>query len=148
MADRLEASVLIDKPVEDVFAFLNTPQNHPRFVPGMIEFRTTTPGPLGQVGTTVQGVRRFLGGKMLLPYEITEYEPNSRLAMKGIMGPIHFNDGYVLEAAGRSTTRVNFWLELTLTGLMKLADPIMKVVGRTHAQETLDNLKRALETTE
>ena len=144
MASRLEATILINRPAEDIFTFLNNPDNHPKFVPGMLEFNKTSPGPLGQVGATVQGVRRFLGRKMELPYEITEYQRGTRLGMKGAMGPITFKDGYVLESMGPST-RVKFWLELTLTGVMKLARPFIAVIGRTHANETLTNLKKALE---
>jgi carbon monoxide dehydrogenase subunit G len=144
MANRLEATILINKPAEDIFAFLNVPENHPKFVPGMLEFKKTSPGPLGQVGATIRGVRQFLGQKMELPYEITEYEPGNRLGMKGAVGPITFKDGYVLERMGNSTL-VKFWLELTLTGLMKLAKPFIVLLGETHAAETLANLKSALE---
>ena len=142
--DKLEASVLIDRSAEDIFAFLNVPENHPKFVPGMLEFKKTSPGPLGQVGATIRGVRQFLGQRMELPYEITEYEPGNRLGMKGAMGPITFKDGYVLDPVDNST-RVKFWLELTLTGLMKLARPILVLQGKTHADETLANLKKVLE---
>jgi hypothetical protein len=53
-------------------------------------------------------------------------------------------DGYVLEPLGPNT-RVKFWLELTLTGIMKLARPFIALVGKTHAHETLVNLKKALD---
>lgn len=144
MTSRIEETVLINRPVEDIFTFLNLPENHPKFVPGMLEFKKTSPGPLGQVGATVRGVRQFLGRRMELPYEITEYEPNNRLAMKGAMGPVTFRDGYVLESLGPST-RVKFWLELTLTGVMILVRPFLAIIGRIHANETLTNLKKALE---
>jgi uncharacterized protein YndB with AHSA1/START domain len=144
MADRLEATILINRPAEDIFAFLNIPENHPKFVPGMLEFRKTSPGPLGRVGATVRGVRQFLGRRMELPYEITEYEPGNRLGMKGALGPVTFKDGYVLDAMGNST-RVRFWLELTLTGLMKIAKPFVVWQGKIHADETLANLKSTLE---
>ncbi|HET9590331.1 MAG TPA: SRPBCC family protein [Anaerolineales bacterium] len=144
MANRLEASILINRPAEDIFTFLNTPENHPKFVPGMIEFKKTSPGPLGQVGATVRGVRQFLGRKMELPYEITDFEPGNRLGMKGKMGPVTFEDGYVLDPMGNST-RVKFWLELTATGLLRLARPFLVWQGRIHADETLANLKRAVE---
>ena len=147
MANRIQETVLIDRPAEDIFAFLDHPENHPKFVPGMLEFKKLSPGPLGQVGATVRGVRRFLGWRMELPYEITEYKPNSRLAMEGAMGPVRFNDGYILEALEGSGTRVRFWLELKLTGLMKLARPFAVWQGRIHANETLTNLKKALEAT-
>jgi hypothetical protein len=144
MANRLEATILIDKSAEDIFTFLHTPENHPKFVPGMLEFKKDSPGPIEQVGTSIRGVRRFLGRRMELPYEITEYQRGTRLGMKGAIGPISFLDGYILESLG-SATRVKFWLEPTLTGLMKLAGPLIAFVGKTHAQETLVNLKRALE---
>jgi len=144
MANRLEATILINRPAEDIFAFLSIPENHPKFVPGMLEFKMTSSGPLGRVGATIRGVRQFLGQKMELPYEITEYEPGNRLGMKGALGPITFKDGYVLDPVGNST-RVKFWLELTLTGLMQLARPILVLQGKTHAHETLANLKSTLE---
>lgn len=144
MANRLEASILINKSAEDIFRFLNHPENHPRFVPGMLEFKKRSPGPIEQVGTSIQGMRRFLGRRLELPYEITEYQRGTRLGMRGAMGPLRFEDGYILEAVGPST-RVRFWLEFTLTGLMVLARPILAIVGKTHAHETLTNLKKALE---
>ena len=144
MANRLESTILINKPAEDIFAFLNNPDNHPKFVPGMLEFKKTSPGPFDQVGTSVQGVRRFLGQRMELPYEITELQRGNTLGMKGTMGPIKFKDGYVLESMG-SHTRVKFWLEFTLTGLMKLTQPLFDIVGKAHANETLTNLKKAIE---
>ena len=147
MADRLESTILINRPAADVFAFLSIPENHAQFVPGMLEFKKTSPGPLGQVGASARGVRRILGQKMELPYEITEHEPGNRLGMKGRMGPIAFKDGYVLDAVGAST-RVKFWLELSLNGVMKLANPFVVLVGKTHAEETLANLKKNLETAE
>lgn len=144
LASRLEATILINRTAEDIFTFLNNPENHPKFVPGMLEFNKTSPGPIEQVGTSVQGVRRFLGLRMELPYEITEYQRGTRLGMKGAMGPILFKDGYVLESMG-PRTRVKFWLEFMLTGVLKLARPFVAVVGRAHAHETLVNLKKALE---
>jgi hypothetical protein len=143
--DKLEASMLIDRSAEDIFAFLSVPENHPKFVPGMLEFRKTSPGPLGQVGATARGLRRFFGLKMELPYEITEYEQNIRLGMKGAMGPITFEDGYILDPRGASTL-VSFWLRPTLSGLAKLVRPIVVQMGKAHAVETLDGLKKALET--
>jgi hypothetical protein len=81
---------------------------------------------------------------MELPYEITEYQQGCRLGMKGAMGPLKFLDGYILESMG-THTRVKFWLEPTLTGVMKLARPFIELIGRTHAHETLVNLKSVLE---
>jgi carbon monoxide dehydrogenase subunit G len=143
---KLEASVLINRPIEDIFAFLNTPENHARFIPGMREFKKTSPGSLGQVGARARGVRQDFGRKTEVLYEITACEPNTKLEMKGAMGPVLFEDGYALDSRGDKTL-VKFWLELTLTGLSKLAQPFAFLVGKTHAAETLANLKKVLEST-
>ncbi len=141
---RIESSVLVSKSVEETFAFLNTPENHARFIPNMIEFNKTSSGAFGRVGTTIQGVLRFLGQKVELPYEIIEHEPNRKLAMKGTLGPVLFRDGYVLNPTANGT-QIKFWLELTLTGLARIISPFAGLIGKIHAAETLTNLKRALE---
>jgi uncharacterized protein YndB with AHSA1/START domain len=143
MAITLQSSTLIDRPVEKVFAFLSLPANHARFIPGMLEFNQTSAGPFGQVGATVRGRRRLLGRSMDLPYEITQYEPNRGLAMKGRMGPVSFEDGYRLEPAGNET-RVTFWLRFMPAGAMILAMPILLPWGKLHGLETIANLKRVL----
>jgi carbon monoxide dehydrogenase subunit G len=141
---RLTSEILIDKPAPEVFAFLNTAENHARFIPGMREFRKTSPGPFGAVGATARGRRSDLGFKSDVSYEITAVDPGRRLDMQGRMGPIRFRDGYLLEPRS-GHTRVTFWLELSLDGLMKLAGPFIALIGRTHAAETLANLKKAVE---
>jgi len=142
---RIESSILVSKSVEDVFAFLNIPENHAKFIPNMIEFNKTSPGPFGQVGATVRGILHLLGQKMELPYEIIEHEQNHKFAMKGLMGPIAFKDGYILDPA-ENGTQIKFWLELTMAGLAKIFSPLVGLIGKIHARETLANLKKALET--
>jgi hypothetical protein len=144
---RIESSVLVSKSVEETFRFLDTPENHAKFIPNMIEFNKTSAGPFGQVGATARGVLRFIGLKVDIPYEIVEHEQNQRLAMQGLLGPIIFKDGYILipKAGG---TQIKFWLELTMTGLAKIFSPFKGLIGRIHAVETLTNLKKVLERTD
>jgi len=140
----IEASIIIQRPAEEIFQFFSLAENHARFIPGMIEVKQTSLGPFAQPGATARGVRRDVVLNTEVRYEITQAEPNKSLGMKGIMGPLHFEDGYILEAIGEAT-RVNFWLEFKLGGLMQLAGPFVQFLGKTHAGETLDNLKKVLE---
>ena len=142
---RLEAGVSIGRRAEDIFAFLAVTENHAKFVPGLLEFRKVAPGPSGEVGAAIRGVRRFMGRRVELPYEITEHEPGRKLGMQGRLGPLRFKYGYLLQPTGGST-QVRFRLEMTLTGLAKLAAPLVLLIGRIHAGETLAGLKKALET--
>ena len=142
---KIEANIIINRSVEEIFTFLSVAENHARFIPGMTEVKQTSPGSFAQVGTTARGVRRDVVINTEVRYKITQIEINKKLSMNGMMGPLRFDDGYVLEPMG-SSTRVNFWLEFNLTGPMLLARPFIQFLGKTHASETLANLKKVLET--
>jgi carbon monoxide dehydrogenase subunit G len=141
---RIESTLLVNKSVEQVFAFLNAPDNHARFIPNMAEFQQTSPGRFGSVGATAQGLLSYLGlVKIKVKYKVIKHEPNHRLAMKGQMGPVFFRDGYNLKKS-RNGTEIRFWLDLNPTGWAKVFSPFMGLIGRVHAWETLRNLKREL----
>ena len=140
---RIESSILVLKPIEDVFSFLNTRESHLKFIPRIKEFNQTSHGVFGQVGTTVAGMLNYFGMRIPVQYEIIEVESNHRLAMKGQMGPVRFKDGYVLNATEKGS-EIKFWLELIPTGWAKVFSPLSGLIGKVHAWETLRNLKREL----
>jgi uncharacterized membrane protein len=45
MSLRIQQSVVIEGPVEDVWAFMEDLDNYPLFMPGLADMRQTTPGP-------------------------------------------------------------------------------------------------------
>jgi hypothetical protein len=140
----IQSSIRVERSLEEVFAFLNAPENHALFIPNMAEFRQTSPGAFGRVGATAQGLLRYFGlVNIRVPYEIIEHELNHRMAMKGRMGPVVLKDGYILKRDGTGT-EIKFWLDLLPTGWTKVFSPFMGLIGRVHAWETLRNLKRDL----
>lgn len=142
---RIESVIHVKKQVEDVFAFMNVAENHARFIPNMVEFKQTSAGAFGRVGTTANGLLRYLRiVKIPVSYEIIEHDLNHALAMKGKMGPVLFKDGYVLSPS-ENGARIKFWLELNPTGWTRLFSPFAKLIGKIHAYETLRNLKKVLE---
>jgi hypothetical protein len=141
---RIESSLLVPMPVEDVFAFLNKREGHLRFIPRMTELRQTSSGDFGQAGTTLSGMLNYFGLRIPVRYEILEVKPNAALSMKGQMGPFDFKDGYFLSPDGNGA-QIRFWLDLQPTGWTRLFSPFMGLIGRIHAWETLRNLKRELE---
>jgi hypothetical protein len=141
----IESTILVPQSLEDVFAFLDTSASHAKFIPNMAEFRQTSAGVFGKDGATAQGVLRYFGLiKIGVRYEIIQHEQNRRLAMKGQMGPVQFEDGYILKRNGNGT-EIKFWLELLPRGWAKLLAPFAGLIGRIHAWETLRNLKRELQ---
>ena len=141
---QIESTMVVQQPLEEVFAFLNAPESHARFIPNMAEFRQTSSGPFGRVGATAQGLLSYLGLlKIEVQYEIIEHELNHQLAMNGQMGPVLFKDGYILRNQGAGT-EIKFWLDLLPTGWAKIFSPFMGLIGKIHAWETLRNLRREL----
>lgn len=141
----IESTIRVDRSLEHVFDFLNSAQNHGRFIPNMTEFKQTTPGMFGKVGATAQGILSYFRLlRIKVQYEIIEYELNHRLAMNGKMGPIRFKDGYVLKKEDNGT-EIQFWLDLAPVGWTKLFAPFMGLIGKVHAWETLRNLKREIQ---
>jgi uncharacterized protein YndB with AHSA1/START domain len=59
---RFQQSVVINRPPEQVFAFVSDLENDPQWTPGAV-MRRTSEGPLG-VGTTFQQHDRFMGRRM------------------------------------------------------------------------------------
>ena len=135
--------MFVSKSIEDVFSFLNKCESHLRFIPRMTELRQTSAGAVGQEGTLLSGMLKYFAVPIPVQYEIIEVEHNQRLAMKGIMGPVHFKDGYILRKNGTGT-EINFWLDLMPMGWAKVFSPFMRLIGKVHAWETLRNLRREL----
>ena len=140
---RIESSVHVPRSMEQVFAFLTKCESHLSFIPRMLELHQVSTGAFEQAGTKLSGTLSYLGIRIPVRYEIIGAQPNQELTMQGQMGPIHFNDGYVLSAA-ETGSRIAFWLELYPTGWTKFFSPFMGWIGKIHAYETLRNLKREL----
>lgn len=140
---RIESSISVAQPVEEVFSFLNTCESHRKFIPRMRELDQTSPGAFGQAGTRLSGMLNYFGVRIPVQYELIEVKSNQRLAMSGRMGPFHFKDGYLLKRHGNGT-ELRFWLDLVPTGWARLLSPFTGMIGKIHAWETLRNLKREL----
>ena len=61
-----EHTTEIERPVDEVFAFLAEPANLPRWQPSLLDVRPHHRGPL-RAGVEVTEVRRFLGRVMETP---------------------------------------------------------------------------------
>jgi hypothetical protein len=78
MAGRFESTVVIDRPIEEVFAFLADGGNDPKFSPPVLEITKTTEGPPG-VGTVYTSTVKDAGVKTKREFKLTEFEPPTRI---------------------------------------------------------------------
>jgi uncharacterized protein YndB with AHSA1/START domain len=136
-------STTISRPADQVFTFVSTPENDPRWVPVSLRHEKTSPGPM-QVGTRTEEHLKFMGRRMRYVWEVTAYNPPHLLAYRTISGAMPFTLRLALEPAG-SATRLTLGSEMELPGLLKLASPVMQwVVGRQF-EGNLRTLKGLLE---
>lgn len=134
--ERVEVSVHVDRPVEEVFAYMGDPANAPEWN-SSIESAAPSESPL-RVGTKVRLRQKFLGRTIDPTLEITEYVPNSRLAYsfdKPIKGT--GTETYESEDGGTRVTQV---FEVEAGRFFKVAEPIAARVAKRQFQASLETM--------
>jgi len=137
-------SVIIARPIEEVFDFLADGSNNTRWRPSVIEI-SRSGGPDGVGATYKQGLKGPGGRRIDGDYRVTTFERPRELAFEVIAGPARPSGRYQLDTPTAGQTRVQFELDLQLRGLQKLMGPMIQ---RTMDGEVklLDRLKAVLET--
>jgi carbon monoxide dehydrogenase subunit G len=142
----LENSVVINRPVDEVFAFLANPENEPLWNQSTQKAEQTSEGPMG-VGATVNTVNRFLGRTIDSTWEVTEYEVNRRRAVKSTSGPMPFEFAQTFESV-EGGTKITGTGQIEAGGFFKLAEPVVGRMARRQQETSFANLKDFLEAQE
>jgi uncharacterized protein YndB with AHSA1/START domain len=134
--------VVINRPVGEVFAFLADAENDPQWRSAVLDI-TREQGTSG-VGTRYrQGVKGPGGRRVAADVEITEYQPETLIAFRGIAGPVRPEGRYTLSPADGGT-RVRFELSAKLAGLKRfMSSPVQKSMDSEVG--SLATLKQVLE---
>lgn len=136
-------SVVVDRPIDEVFAYAGDPTNDSSWATVMVESRMTSDGPIQKSSTFVQ-VLRFLGKRLEARCEVTEYEPVGRIGFTMVMGPNKGAHERTFEEA-ENGTRVTLLTRGDSSGLFKLADPVLKRVATKQMAADLGVLKELLQ---
>jgi uncharacterized membrane protein len=140
---KIEVSVAIDRPVEEVFAFTTNLENASLFQPDVEESRQTSTGPV-RVGTTWQEVRHMQGRRIESTNQVTQYEPNKRVFFKTASGPFPVEGGYTYEPVDGGT-KLNIIGQAETSGFFKLADPLVAGIVKRQLEASGAILKDLLE---
>ena len=140
---KVDESVLIDRPAEDIFAHVSDGTNGPRWQRGLREVRRTTEGPIG-VGSRYTVERDFMGRRLTLSNELTLYEPGTLVAFEWT-GTVPGQASYVIEPIGMDRTKLTSRVELRPSGLLRLVEPVMTAGLTRDVKANLVTLKRLLE---
>ena len=137
----LEQSVLIRRPLAEVFALASDPKNDPDWSAVVEQVEAT--GPLGVGVHLIQRVH-LLGRRAHVPVEVLEYEPPTRVVFRASIPHIQVM-GWRLFEPVRDGTRVIFRTQARLSGLVSLTTPLFVRTARKHLAEDLAQLRRLLE---
>jgi uncharacterized protein YndB with AHSA1/START domain len=81
----VENTITIERPIEEVFEYVSTPENDPRWVSVSIRNQRTLPDPM-RVGMTTEEDVKIFGRTSRDTWEVTEYEPPTVVAYRATSG--------------------------------------------------------------
>jgi uncharacterized membrane protein len=139
----VEDSIVILRPVEEVFAYVSDLTNGPEWQTGLIEVRKTTAAPIG-VGAQFTFVRKFLGRRLEASNEFTVYRPHQIITFRTTSGPIPTEASYLF-AVEPDGTRVTCQITMKPGGFSRLAEPLIAASIRREMSAEFGYLKDLLE---
>lgn len=145
MAGRFEGTARIDRPIEEVFAFLADGENDPKFSPRVVEIAKTSDGAAG-VGTTYASTVKDAGMTTKREFKLTQFDRPTRIRWTEVSKNLVTapEGGYDLTPDGDGT-RLRVHNELEGHGFGKLLVPLALRAARKDADRFADRIKRAVE---
>lgn len=133
-------SVVINRPIEHVFTFVENFENEPQYNPSLLSMRKTSPGAIG-LGTTWQEEVKLAGTH---DRTVTVYEPHHTLVYQndGRPFPVAITFRFASVPGG---TRLTASPKIQLGGLFKLGAPLFHLLLPKLVERIVNNIKKVLE---
>ena len=139
-----EKSVVINRPVGQVFAHVTDLENEPKWHPGIVATNPMTNGPIG-LGTKWREAYRYFGIRTDFVLEISEFELNRRVAFESSqLGPMKPRFAVNFEQVNDGT-KVTYLIDPELRGVLKLLRPLLIWYGKRDLGKYFTKLKAAVE---
>ena len=140
---RIEHTLTIERPVEEVWDYLMDARNDPVWMAHVVEVgrgadQTVEPGL--EIDETI----KFLGKRLPVTMKITEHDPQRRSAIELTSSPVPGRGSYELEPVDGGT-RLKATLETDAHGFFKLAEPVFARMARRDFTGNFETLKDILE---
>lgn len=144
MITRLNLTIQIYRPLQQVFTFVTTPENDFQWQYSTLASDRISGEAIG-VGTLFRTVAHFMGRRIESIYEVTEFEVDKKYGFTSVSGPVDSHTLYTFEMI-HIRTKINISTEMNPRGVLKTANPIDERKFRKQHQENLALLKNLLET--
>src|SRR2546423_15671244 len=136
---KIEFSIAVRRPVEEVFAYLTDPANLPEWQSSAIEGRMEAAGPMAKGARFVEA-RKFMGRRFESTLEVTEYDPPRRFAFRVVSGPVPFRADHPLEPSDGGT-QLSVVGEGESGGFFKAAEPPVIRTARRQTKTDFEALR-------
>ena len=136
-------SVDIDRPAEEVFAFVAEFPNNP-WQRGMRACRWTSPPPHGG-GSTYEQEARFLGKHVRNTFRVTAAEPPRRISFESTSGSFPIAVTRTVEALGPGRSRFTEEVKGDARGFYRVAEPVLRMLVKGSIRRDFPRLKALLE---
>lgn len=143
-AGPIETFVVVDAPIEEVWAQLADVERQPRWMADLKSVRILTPAPIG-LGSRAEGTVRILGVPVRDPVTITAFDPPTRFAIRHD-GTFRGEGGLTLESGADGCSTIVRWRERLVPPLLPhLGGFLQRPILRAVFQADLHRLRRLLE---
>jgi uncharacterized membrane protein len=137
-------TVQINRPVDEVFAFVTNADNFPRWAGALVVVsRQTSPGPVA-VGTTFTQRNKLAGRRFTSEMHVVTCDSGRRFEYETTSGPIRFAGHYTFAPVpgGTSFTSVD---ESEPSGLLLYLQPLLQPFAQRQITINLSKLKAVIE---
>jgi NAD(P)-dependent dehydrogenase (short-subunit alcohol dehydrogenase family) len=121
---RLQETVEVARPVDEVFSYAGNFANAAQWDPGVAESRKASAGPIG-IGTVFELRVRFGPRSIPMTYVVREYAPRKRVVLEGKGDSVHALDDIGFAATPRGT-RITYTADISLLGAFSAVEPWLK----------------------
>jgi uncharacterized protein YndB with AHSA1/START domain len=139
----IRKTVVVARPVAEVYAFLSDPHNVPNYVGPVNRVHGLTTETLA-VGTRLSVEAHFLGIKFEQRAECTRYEPPHRFETRAVGGRFYFEAGFTLYPT-EDGTRIEGWGNASSSTLFRLAEPLLGFFIDRQVDGDFARMKRQIE---
>ena len=139
---KVEKSIVINRPVDEVFNFVIAEGNYTKWQAGVQE--VIEGGSRNSVGSQFTEVRKFMGQEMRTTLELTDFKQNALWAAKVVKGPVPYTVNMTFEGT-EGGTRVTTCVDGEPKGFFKLAENMVAGQLEKSLMEDQKKLKEILE---
>jgi uncharacterized protein YndB with AHSA1/START domain len=121
-------------------------ENHPRWETEVLEIKPLDSGPI-RVGSRATMVRKDFGKVTETTYEVTEFDPPHRIAIRHLDGPLDFVLAFTLADTDDGGSVLTVRVDAKPRGRLGFLGPLMERARRRTGDRLADQMVRVIEET-